>query len=269
MTTPLRVLIVDDEPLGRRGIRARLNRAGGVEVVGECASGREAVEALRRLADAGAPADLVFLDVQMPELDGFGVVEAVGREAMPVTVFVTAYDEHALRAFEAAALDYLLKPIRDDRFEQALERARRRVSERGESALGRSVASVLREADRRRPEAPAGAAPDARFLAERGGRVLVVHADAIDWVEAAGDYVQLHAGRNVHLLRETMARMEERLDSHRFVRIHRSSIVNVERVRELRPLANRDYAVVLESGTELRLSRSYRKRFSDVFGADL
>ena len=263
----LRVLVVDDEPLGRRGVRARLARVDDVEVVGECANGREAVRAIRERTP-----DVVFLDVQMPGLDGFGVVEAVGAEAMPVTVFVTAYDAHALRAFEAQALDYLLKPIRDDRFEGALGRARRRVAERRESALGRRVADALGDvsgAGTAAPPPPSAPTPDARFLVERAGRVAVVPAEAVDWVEAAGDYVQLHAGREVHLLRETMARMEERLDPERFVRVHRSAIVNVDRVRELRPRANREYDVVLEGGAEVRLSRSYRERFAAVFGADL
>ena len=256
--TTLRILIVDDEPLARRGVRARLDRAGGVEIVGECGSGADAVRAIDELRP-----DVVFLDVQMPELDGFGVVEAVGPEAMPVTVFVTAYDQHALRAFEARALDYLLKPIRDDRFEHALERARQRVAERRESALGRRVADVLSES------APAAPAPDARFLVERAGRVVVVPADTVEWVEAAGDYVVLHTRLDAHLLRETMARMEGRLDAERFVRIHRSTIVNVDRIGELRPGSNREYMVVLRDGTELKLSRSYRERFSAVFGADL
>ena len=259
----LRALIVDDEPLGRRGVRARLARADDVEVVGECAGGREAVRSIRDLAP-----DVVFLDVQMPGLDGFGVVEAVGPGAMPVTVFVTAYDEHALRAFEAQALDYLLKPIDDDRFDRALDRARRRVAERRESALGRRVSDALAGAAGT-PEAVPHRSPDARFLVDRAGRVAVVHADEVDWVEAAGDYVGLHAGRDVHLLRETMARMEDRLDPRRFVRIHRSTIVNVDRIRELRPRANREYDVVLHDGTELKLSRSYRDRLATAFGADL
>jgi two-component system LytT family response regulator len=261
----LRVLIVDDEPLARRGIRARLSRADDVEVVGECANGREAVRAIGDLAP-----DVVFLDVQMPGLDGFGVVEAVGA-AMPVTVFVTAFDEHALRAFEAEALDYLLKPIHDDHFARALDRARRRVAERRESALGRRVSAALADVAANPEEAPPEErpAPDARFLVDRGGRVAVVPADEVDWVEAAGDYVSLYVGRDAYLLRETMARMEERLDPERFVRIHRSTIVNVERIRELRPRLNREYVVVLQGGKELKLSRSYRDRFAAVFGADL
>jgi len=273
VTAPIRVLIVDDEPLARRGVRARLAHADGgdVQVVGECGSGREAVDAARRLAP-----DLVFLDVQMPGLDGFGVVDAlaaaVGADALPVIVFVTAYDQHAMRAFEAQALDYLLKPIDDARFERALARARRRVAERRESALGRRVAAAL--ADVTAPAAaPPPAAPPAappaptRFQVSRGGRSFLVPADAIDWVGAEGDYVALHVGRERHLLRGTMAWIEERLDPRRFARIHRSTVVNVDRVRELLPYSNRELVVVLHDGTRLKLSRGYRDRWDAVVGA--
>jgi two-component system LytT family response regulator len=189
----------------------------------------------------------------MPGLDGFGVVDAVGADAMPVVVFVTAHDEHALRAFEAQALDYVLKPIDDARLARALDRAERRVAER-------------------RAGVPAGPAPGApeppieRFLVTRGTRVVVVPADTVDWIEADGDYVRLHAGRERHLLRETMGRLEARLDPSRFVRIHRSAILNVDRVAELRPLPNREYVVVLRDGTRLRLSRSYRDRLDARLG---
>ena len=220
------MLIVDDEPLGRRGVRVRLARVEGVEVVCECASGHEAVAAIAEHAP-----DVVFLDVQMPGLDGFGVVEAVGPDAMPTTVFVTAFDRHALRAFEAQALDYLTKPIDDERFERALDRARRRVVERRDGALGRRVSAALGAGGL--PDRPAP--PEPRFLADHGGRVAVVRREDVDWVEAAGDYVRLHADGRAHLLRETMGRMEDRLGGAPFVRVHRSTIVNVDRVRELRP----------------------------------
>jgi two-component system LytT family response regulator len=262
----LRVLVVDDEPLARRGILARLRRAADVEVVGECSGGREAVEAIR----AHAP-DLVFLDVQMPGTDGFGVVEAVGPETIPAVVFVTAYDEHALRAFDARALDYLLKPVDDERFARALERARARVEERRHGALGRRVAAALADAGAPPPrpeEPPAAPRPVERFLVRRGGRVQVVHADEIDWIEAAGDYVSLHAGGATHLLRETMASMEAQLDPARFLRIHRSTIVAVERIREFHPHFNREYVVVLRDGTRLKLSRSYRDRLDGLFGGE-
>lgn len=263
----IRVLIVDDEPLARRGIRARLAPARDVEVVGECAGGREAVRAIRELAP-----DLVFLDVQMPGVDGFGVIGAVGTAEMPVVVFVTAYDQHAIRAFEAQALDYLLKPIDDERFERALERARRRIGERREGALGRRLAAVLAEAGAAEPAAVTSeraAPPVDRFLVKKGGRVILVPAEEVDWIEAASDYVRLHVGHESHLLRETMSRMEEQLDPRRFVRIHRSTIVNVERIRELHPHFNREYVVVLRDGTELKLSRGYRDRVEPFFGGAL
>lgn len=255
----------------------RLEQAGGVVVVGECGSGREAVDAIREHAP-----DVVFLDVQMPGLDGFGVVEAIGASAMPVTVFVTAFDAHALRAFEAQALDYLLKPIRDERFARALDRARARVQESREGDFGRAAAALV-QAPPMAPTSPvapiAPAAPvapaaegttyETRLLVDKGSRVAVVLVDEIDWIEAAGDYVRIHAGPDTHLLRQTTARMEARLDPSRFVRIHRSTIVNVARIRELRPQANRDCVIVLQNGTHIKASRSYRDRLAAAFGADL
>jgi two-component system, LytTR family, response regulator len=235
----IHALIVDDEPLARRGIRVRLERAGDVEVMGECASGSEAVSVIRDLEP-----DLVFLDVQMPGVDGFGVVEQVGVDRMPTVVFVTAYDAHALRAFDVHALDYLLKPIDDERFDTAVDRARRRIGER--RAMGRQLAAALGDL---RPR---------RILIKDRGRVVILNEADVDWVEAEGDYVRVHAGGRGHLLRETMSAMEERLDPASFARIHRSTIVNVSRIRELKPHPNREYTVVLKDGTKLRLSRSYR-----------
>jgi two-component system LytT family response regulator len=242
----IRALVVDDEPLARRGVRVRLERAGGVEVVGECASGSEAVTAIGELSP-----DLVFLDVQMPGLDGFGVVEEIGAERMPPVVFVTAYDAHALKAFDVHALDYLLKPIDDERFDLAVERARRRITER--AAMGRQLAAVLAEVR------------DRRILIKDRGRVVIVNEADVDWVEAEGDYVRVHTGGRGHLLRETMSAMAERLDPARFARIHRSTIVNVSRIRELKPHPNREYTVVLRDGTQLKLSRGYRDALTGRF----
>jgi two-component system LytT family response regulator len=265
----VRVLVVDDEPLARRGIRARLAGLEGVEVVGEATGGREAVGMIAELRP-----DLVFLDVQMPGMDGFGVVEAVGPDRMPVTIFVTAYDQHALRAFEAQALDYLLKPIDDERFEQALARAQRRIAERRESALGRRVAAALAEEGVADPAAVAepaqaggGRATD-RFLIKTGGRLLVVPAEEVDWIEAAADYVRLHVGKKQYLLRDRISSLAERLDPARFARIHRSTIVNVERIRELQPYFNREYIAVLKDGTTLKMSRGYRDGLDSLFGGD-
>jgi two-component system, LytTR family, response regulator len=222
-------LIVDDEPLARRGVRARLEKRSDVEIVGECQNGLEAVRAIR----ATSP-DLVFLDIQMPGLDGFGVVESVGTDTMPVVVFLTAYDEHALRAFDAEALDYLLKPIDDERFAQALTRAKKRIGG------ARAEPRVSRIAVRDR------------------GRVVLVDAPDVDWVEADGDYLRLHVRGRVHLVRETMKAFEARLPRELFVRIHRSTIVNVMRVVELQPRPNGEFGVTLKDGTRLRLSRGFR-----------
>jgi two-component system, LytTR family, response regulator len=248
----IHALIVDDEPLARRGIRVRLERAGGVEVIGECASGSEAVSVIRHLEP-----DLVFLDVQMPGLDGFGVVDQVGADRMPPVVFVTAYDAHALRAFDVHALDYLLKPIDDERFDTAVERAKRRVAERQVSATGYKLAAAL---DDLRPR---------RILIKDRGRVVILNEADVDWVEAEGDYVRVHAAGRGHLLRETMAAMEERLDPTSFARIHRSTIVNVSRIRELKPHPNREFTVVLKDRTQLRLSRSYRDALRGHLGDGL
>lgn len=257
----LRVLIVDDEGPGREGVRARLQHLSDVEVVGECSSGREAVQAIRSLAP-----DVVFLDVQMPGGGGFDVVEQVGPEALPIVIFVTAWDQHAIRAFEASALDYLLKPIDDDRFDQALERARRRITEQRQSAMGRRLSAAFVEAGMALPTNPQ---PIERFLVRQKDRVVVIPVEEVDWIEAAGDYVTLHAGRMHYHLRETMSRMEQRLDPQRFARIHRSTIVNLARVRELQPHLGRDYVAILADGTRLRLSRGHRDHVERLFGGSL
>lgn len=250
----VRALIVDDEELARRGIRSRLRNVEGVEIVGECASGRSAVHHIR----ADAP-DLVFLDVQMPGLSGFDVVEAVGPAAMPVTIFVTAYDQYALRAFEAQALDYLLKPIDDERFQQAVARAVERVQSRHERALAQRLRALVSALDRGEHPDPPTEPSSPRFTVRTGGRIAFVDADEIDYVEAAGDYVTLHTARGAHLLRSTMADMEDALGPAAFVRIHRSTIVRAAHVRELRPHGRSGYLAVLDDGTELKVSRGYRE----------
>ena len=280
----MRVLIVDDEPLARRGVRARLQRAGGVEVVGECAGGRDAVAAIAELAP-----DVVFLDVQMPGLDGFGVVAAVGAARMPATIFVTAFDEHALRAFDAHALDYLLKPIDDERFTRALDRARAQLDQRRGAELAGRLAAVLAEHGAAasppaghpaapplaagEPAAPllrsAGDAGIPRFVVRERDRVVLVDAADVDWIEAEGDYVRLHVGPRTHLVRATMAALEQELPADRFLRIHRSTIVNAARVRELRPYSGREWTVVLRDGTLLRMSRNYRGRLVGLLGESL
>ena len=245
----IRVLIVDDEPIARRGIRQQLRGEAGLEVIGECGDGAAAIEAITGLAP-----DLVFLDIQMPEVGGFDVVEAIGVARMPAVVFVTAYDEHALRAFDVHAVDYVLKPIDRHRFRTAVERARRRLAH-ATGQLDRRLAAALGELGR-------PAHDYAKRLAIKGdGRVILVDVDEVDRLETAGNYVEVHSGARHHLVRETMASLEARLDPARFVRVSRSSIVNADRVRELQPMFNGDFVVVLRDGTKVAGSRRYRAGF--------
>jgi two-component system LytT family response regulator len=266
----IRAIIVDDEQLARRGIRARLEPAGGYTVVAECANGSEAIAAIREHQPA-----VVFLDVQMPGVDGFGVIEEIGAEQMPVVIFVTAFDNHALKAFEAHAFDYLLKPIDDVRFATTIERARHRVVEREESGVARRLAALMNDIRpalgagpgvARQLDSPDAPAPMNRIVVRDRDRVLLIDVGDIDWIGADGDYVRIHASGKSHLIRDTMAAMEQRLDRGAFVRIHRSTIVNTSRIRELRPYSSREYAVILRDGTRLRLSRRYRERLRAHFG---
>jgi two-component system LytT family response regulator len=245
----IRVLIVDDEPIARRGIRQQLRGEADLEVIGECGDGAAAIDAITELAP-----DLVFLDIQMPEVGGFDVVEAIGVARMPAVVFVTAYDEHALRAFDVHAVDYVLKPIDRHRFRTAVERARRRLAH-APGQLDRRIAAALGELGR-------PAHDYAKRLAIKGdGRVILVDVDEVDRLEAAGNYVEVHSGARHHLVRETMASLEARLDPARFVRVSRSSLVNADRVRELQPMFNGDFVVVLRDGTKVAGSRRYRAAF--------
>jgi two-component system, LytTR family, response regulator len=244
----VRVLIVDDEAPARRKVRTHLADAAGVDVVGEAASGPEALEAIRALRP-----DLVFLDVQMPGMTGFEVIEAVGPEAMPAVVFVTAYDEFAVEAFEVQAVDYLMKPFHADRFRQALSRALDRIARREEpgESLARLLASLLKKAPRE----------GQRLLVRDGERIFFVPLREVVRLSADGNYVQVHTARGQrHLLRETLARLEARLDPERFARIHRSEIVNVDFVAEVQPAFHGDYTVRLKNGEEVRLSRRYQDR---------
>ena len=232
----LHVLVADDEPLARGGVRARLASQADITRVDECADGYAALAALRAL-----PPDLLFIDVQMPGLSGLDVLEALPHESRPLTVLLTAYEQFALRAFELRALDYLLKPIDDERFADALDRARQAVALRRGHPQGGQVAARYAT----------------RFQVRLGLRVRLVQAGAIDWIEAQGDYVGLHVGGQLHLLRETLQRLAARLDPACFVRIHRSSIVRLDRVAEMQALANRDHLLRLRDGTVLRASRTY------------
>jgi two-component system LytT family response regulator len=246
----LKVVVVDDEPIAREGLRALLAADRDVEVVAECGDGASAVETIRRTRP-----DIVFLDVQMPDVDGFDVLRALAGEPLPAVVFVTAYDKYALRAFDVHAVDYLLKPFHDERFAEALARAKAR---RGEDMTGR----IARLLDERKPKVM-------RVLVKTGGRVLFLRADEIDWIEAADYYVKLHVAGKVHMLRESMAALEARLDPELFFRVHRSAIVNLERVRELQPYSRREHVLVLRDGTRLRLTRSRRERLAALLGQRL
>jgi two-component system LytT family response regulator len=252
----LRVLIVDDEPLARDSLRILLERDPEVEVAGECPDGQSAVEAIR----AGAP-DVVLLDVQMPGMGGFEVLAALDGVALPAIVFVTAYDRYALRAFDENAVDYLLKPYDDDRFELALERAKGRVRDRRvrdySARLVELLAAVRGGGERE---------PAERLAVRSTGRVTLVRVDDVDWIGAAGSYAEVHARGATHLLRESLASLEARLDPKRFVRIHRSTIVNADRVRELRPFFHGEHVVLLDDGTELRLSRRHRAAVERLLG---
>jgi two-component system LytT family response regulator len=250
--SPVRTLIVDDEPVARAHLRALLEARGDIAVIGECGDGRTAVDRIR----AQAP-DLVLLDVQMPEMDGLGVVRDIGPEHMPPVVFVTAYDQHALAAFEVHALDYILKPINRPRFNRAIDRVVRLVR----TAPGASTAAPLA----RLVDELAGTRATAERLAVRqGDRVLYLRIADIDWIEAADDVVRLHTGRHVYDHRTTLAQLERRLPAGRFLRIHRSTIVNLERIREFQPWFQGDWILVLADGTRLQSGKSYRSRIRQL-----
>ena len=254
----VRVVVADDEALARRRIARLLAEREDVEVVAECAGGQAAVEAINRLAP-----DVVLLDVQMPDLNGFDVIAQLDLDRLPAIVFVTAYDQYALRAFEAAAVDYLLKPYEPERFSQALDRAIRWTESARPDAEGqlRRLLDAIR-GDRQPSEGSATAETRLdRFMVKRRDRTQFIRASDVDWLEADGNYVRLHVGTANHLVRATIASCEERLDPRMFVRTHRRCIENIERVKEVQPWFGGDHVIVLQSGHKLRLSRSYREHF--------
>jgi len=255
VATHLRTVIVDDEPTARRGVRLLLERDQSVEIVGEASGGAEAAELIKR-----EKPDLVFLDVQMPGCDGFEALAKVGGAASPAVVFVTAYDEHALRAFEVNAVDYLLKPYDDVRFSAALQRAKNEVRRRQVESSNTSLTQLLDylKQNGTTPAKDEGAGD--RILLKSSGEIFFLKAEEIDWIEAEGDYMKFHVAGRAHLMRETMARLEARLDPKRFIRIHRSTIVNIDRLRKLSPSFAGEYAVILHDGTKLKLSRGYHER---------
>lgn len=268
---PVRVLIVDDEPIARRRMRRLLRDENDVEVLDDVGSGREAIDAIIEQRP-----DLVFLDVQMPDVDGFGVVEGVGIHQMPPTIFVTAYNEYAVRAFDVHAIDYLLKPFDSERFRAAFQRACAYIEQVSSAVQGRKIKALLEQVLGEEAVASVdrgsggggGAAVQTqpvrhryvdRLTVKHDGRVFFVKAAEVDWFEAAGNYVRIHSGKSSHLIRETMQRVESQLDPNLFVRIHRAVIVNLDRIRELQPWFAGDYVVILRDGRQLKLSRTYRE----------
>lgn len=253
----IRALIVDDEPLARERIRDILETDSEIEIIGECASGEEAIEAIERQTP-----DLVFLDVEMPGKDGFAVLEELGPERIPAIIFVTAYDQYAVRAFEVYALDYLLKPFDQERFEKALMRAKAHIQNEKSENITERILSALEEIKSKPVHLE-------RLVIKMNGHVLFVKTDDIDWLEAEGNYVRLHAGKESYLLRDTISALEGQLDPKRFVRVHRSAIVNVDRIQELQAWFHGEYRIILREGVQLTLSRSYREKLHELLGRPL
>ena len=254
----IRALIVDDEPLARRNIRALLSDDAEVEIVGECGSGAQAVKLIQ-----ASPPDLLFLDVQMPEMSGFDVLKKIDLGQIPAIIFVTAYDQYALQAFEVQALDYLLKPFDDERFALALSRAKAQIEQREAAGLKKRLLALL-EAEAGQRAATPPPQYEEKFLVKSASRVFFVKADEIDWIEAADYYVCLHIGHQSHLLRETMSEMETKLNPEQFLRIHRSAIVNLSRVKQVEARPGSEYTVTLQDGTSLRLSRSRKEQLEQI-----
>ena len=245
----MRALIVDDEPLAREGVMLRLEKFKDVEIVGECDNGSSAVEKILELTP-----DVVFLDVQMPGMDGFEVLRALPKENLPAVIFLTAYEQHALRAFEVHALDYLLKPVDDERFDIAVQRARQVGDSESKVRIAERILEMLRQGP---------ASYVSRFPVRVGSRIQLVFTEDIEWIAGAGNYAELHTQGRCHLLRETLNSLEQKLDPSQFLRIHRSRIVRARCVRELQPIDNREYLVKLSDGSEHRSSRTYADRLDD------
>ena len=250
----IRTLIVDDEPLARERVKRFLRDEKDIRIIGECGNGADAVKAIR-----SEQPDLVFLDIQMPEKNGFEVIRSLDGKQLPTVVFVTAYDQYALQAFDVHALDYLLKPFNRDRFQRAVTRAREQIEDRRRGDLDERLTSLIENLRTEKKYLD-------RLVVKTVGRVFFLKADEIDWIEAAGNYVRLHVGKESHMIRETMNGIEAKLDPEKFIRIHRSTVVHIDRIKELHPMFSGDYAVMLRDGTELALSRNYRERFLELFG---
>jgi two-component system LytT family response regulator len=253
----IRVLLVDDEPLARDMLREMLQGDSQVEIVGESCNGREALAAIR----AEAP-DLIFLDVQMPEVGGFEVLAALKEEKAPYVIFVTAYDQYAVRAFEVQALDYLLKPFDQERFDVSWQRAKVQIARDrngGGGGMDQRILALLEELK-------AGKSYLERLVIKAAGRIYFLETGEIDWIEAEGNYVSVHSGKKSHLLRETISSLEAQLDPKKFVRIHRSSIVRLDFIQELQPWFHGEYRVILHDGTQLTLSRNHRDKLQEALG---
>ncbi len=254
MESPLiRVLLVDDESLAREMLREMLQDDPQVIIVGESCNGREALEAIRTHAP-----DLIFLDVQMPELGGFEVLEALGKD-IPQVIFVTAYDQYAVRAFEVHALDYLLKPFDQERFDISWQRARAQILRERNGGTDQRILALLEEMK-------AGNKYLERLVIKASGRIYFLETAEIDWIEAEGNYVSVHSAKKSHLLRETISSLESQLDPKKFLRIHRSSIVRIDRIQELQPWFHGEYRIILQNGTQLTLSRNYRDKLQEALG---
>lgn len=250
----IRVLLVDDEPLALSMMREMLQSDPQVEIVGESANGCEALTAIRALSP-----DLIFLDVQMPELGGFELLSSLEPGHIPYVIFVTAYDQYAVRAFEVNALDYLLKPFDQERFNSAWQRARTRILGERNGGMDQRILTLLEDLK-------AGSKYLERLVIKASGRIYFLDINEVDWIEAEGNYVSVHTSRKSHLLRETIGSLESQLDPKKFVRIHRSSIVRIASIRELQPWFHGEYRVNLENGTQLALSRNYRDKLQEALG---
>jgi two-component system LytT family response regulator len=246
----VRTVIADDEPLARRKLRILLDSEADVQVIAECQDGGQTLSAIR----AYRP-DLLLLDIQMPDRDGFQVLSEISREEMPVVIFTSAYDQYAIRAFEAHALDYLLKPFDQGRLHQAVERARFELRQSKDREITHRILDLLSRVKSDKQTAPE---PEGRLVIKTKGRIVFLNLEEIDWVEAAANYVRLNSGKESYLFRETISRTSERLNPNHFIRIHRSVIVNVRKIKELIPVNSGEYIVVLKSGKELSCSRGYR-----------
>jgi two-component system LytT family response regulator len=251
--TRIRTIIIDDEPLAREGIRILLSSDSHFEIIGECTNGKEAIAAIKKHRP-----DLIFLDVQMPEIDGLGVLKALPASQLPLVVFVTAFDKFAIDAFDAHALDYVLKPVNPARFAKTLMRVRKRYSEQEVSQISQKLMELLQSGGADSRALTARTSYLSRVSIKTGDRIHFVDVAEIDWLEAEDYYVKLHVGKQSHLIRETLSNLEKQLDPAAFLRIHRSTIVNTSRIKELKQHFRGEYFVILKDGAKLKLSRSYR-----------